>query len=438
LPLGLRVVLLAYSIAIEAVVWFAIAPVLWLQSVFTRAGHAELRQRLAWDAPPAVAPTSLAPRPVLIHAVSAGEMNAAAPLASALAGHAGGIMLSTGTAAGLATARRLQREHPAIAGALYLPWDRRAIRRWLRALAPAAIVVVETEIWPNLFTACRELGIPLFIANGRIRPRDRWKYRLGRWFFRDVLESAAWIGVQTDSEREAFIDIGAPPARVQVAGNLKFDAALASVAESPVLTPASDSRPLVVAGSTHHPEERWLLECAQLMAGDGVRVRLVVAPRDTVRAGAVARLARAHGLRPLTWSEWSANKAAAWDVLILDQYGPLRACYAGADVVVMGGTFVQVGGHNLLEAAAAAKPILVGPYVSEISALVEPFARAGAVMQLSGADPARSLADACRTLFADPEQARRMGEAAREACRTGAGSADRHARVILERLAPAR
>jgi 3-deoxy-D-manno-octulosonic-acid transferase len=429
--------LILYSVAIETVAWTMLVPMMILRVIARTTSLRELRARLAVPERHSGPHRRDWPMPVLVHAVSAGEMNAAAPLVTALCAAGRRVLLTTGTRAGLDAAERLQGAQPGVDGCVYLPWDRRVIRRWLSVQAPTAVVVVETEIWPNLFTACRDLGIPLFIANGRIRPRDRWKYRLGRSFFRDVLDSATWIGVQTESERDAFIDIGASADRVQVAGNLKFDAAIATGVTAAALVPPADGRPIVVAGSTHDPEERWLLECAQLLGNDGVRIRLVVAPRDIARAGAVSRLARARGLRPLVWSAWSANQAAPWDVLVLDQYGTLRACYADADVVVIGGTFVRVGGHNLLEAAAAAKPILVGPYVTEISELVEPFAETGAVTRLSGADPARSLADACRTLFADPERARRMGEAAHDACHTGAGSADRHARVILERL-PAR
>lgn len=435
LPPGLRVLLVVYSLAVDAVVWFALAPALWVRSLVTRAGRTELWQRLGWVEPRAESRRAPAARPVMVHAVSAGEMNAAAPLVAALGADKRRVLLTTGTAAGLQTAERLAREQSNIDGCVYLPWDRRAVRRWLGVMAPSAVIVVETEIWPNLFTTCKRLQIPLFIANGRIRPRDVWTYRLARMFFRGVLDSAVWIGVQSARERDAFVAIGAPAARVEVAGNLKFDAALGARSESALLTDDADGRPLVVAGSTHDPEERWLLECARTLSDHGRRIRLVVAPRDVARAGTVSRLARARGLRPLAWSEWSTNTAAPWDVLVLDNYGTLASCYTGADVVVIGGTFVRVGGHNILEAAAAARPILVGPYVDEISALVEPFEAAGALMRLSSADPAGSLADACRTLFDDPERARVMGAAARDICRQGAGSAARHVRVIVEQLA---
>ena len=434
LPLGLRVLLGIYSLAIDAVVWFALAPALWVRSLVTRAGLTELRQRLGWGEPRRSSPEPSATRPVLVHAVSVGEMNAAAPLVAALGIDGRRVLLTTGTAAGLHTAVRLAREQSNVDGCLYLPWDRRAVRRWLRDLAPSAVIVVETEIWPNFFIACKELKIPLFIANGRIRPGDVWKYRLAPAFFRAVLDSAAWIGVQSTRERDAFVAIGASAARVAVTGNLKFDAARSARFEAAVLERDAEGRRLVVAGSTHDPEERWLLECARTLSGNGHRIRLVIAPRDVARAAAVSRLARALGFLPLTWSEWSGHTARPWDVLVLDQYGTLASCYTGADVVIIGGTFVPVGGHNILEAAAAARPILVGPHVDEIAAVIAPFEAAGALMRVPGADPARSLADACRTLFVDPERARLMGEAASEICRQGKGSAARHARAIAARL----
>lgn len=409
-------------------VWLALVPVLWARSLVTRSGRAELWQRLARSVPTAPA------RHVLVHAVSVGEMNAAEPLVAAL-GAAHRILLTTGTAAGLVTAERLKSTHPAVSDCVHLPWDRYAVRDWLRTIAPAAVVVVETEIWPNLFTACRELRIPLFIANGRIRPRDRWKYRLGRGFFRGVLDSAEWIGVQSAGERDAFLAAGAPPDRVQVAGNLKFDAAQLPRSGSPGLAPDGDGRPLVVAGSTHDPEEGWLLECARALSDQERRIRMVLAPRDAARAGSVSRLAHARGFRSLTWSEWSTNTTKPWDVLVLDQYGLLQPCYLVADVVVIGGTFVPVGGHNLLEAAAAARPIVVGPHVDEISAVIEPFETAGALMRLSGTEPVRALTDGLRLLLDDPERARAMGAAARQVCGLGAGSAARHAQVIINRLA---
>ncbi len=430
MPFGIRALFFFYSLSIEVIVWFVLVPALWVRALVTCAEAPQLRQRLAL-VPRRDAAKLPRTGPVLVHAVSVGEMHAAAPLVAALAAKAHRVLLTTGTAAGLEAARRLSHEQSAVEGVAYLPWDRSAVRSWLSRIAPSAVVVMETEIWPNLFRACGDLQVPLFIANGRIRPADVRKYRRARSFFARVLESATWIGVQSAAERDRFLAIGAPADRLDVAGNLKFDAALAACAEPSMPTSAA-GRPLVVAGSTHDPEERWLLECARLLDGDGHPVRLVLAPRNVARARRVARLARSHRLRVRLWSEPSS---VDWDVMVLDRYATLRACYAGADVVVIGGTFVPVGGHNILEPAALARPILVGPHTEEIAVLVQAFAEAGALVRLSGADPVRALADSCRALLADRVQARTMGERAGAVCRQGAGSAARHAGVIVEQLA---
>lgn len=416
----------AYSVLIEIVVWLVLVPVVWMRSLVAGAGSSELRERLGHGRA-CNGRNEAGPGPVLIHAVSLGEMRAAAPLIDALAAQARRVLLTTGTAAGLEAARRLARDQPAVESVAYLPWDRRAVRAWLARVAPSAVVVVETEIWPNLFRACADLRVPLFIASGRIRPRDVARYRLLRPFFSSVLDCATWIGVQSTAERDRFLAIGAPAERVEVAGNLKFDAALAAGPEPSVRARGVTERPLVVAGSTHGPEERWLLDCARLLEGEGRPIRLVLAPRDIARAGRIARLARSRELRTRLWSEPSRDD---WDVLVLDRYATLRARYADADVVIIGGTLASIGGHNILEPAAMARPIVVGPHTEEIAALVQPFADAGALMQISGTDPARALADACRALLTDRALAEAMGEKAAATCRRGAGSAVRHARII--------
>lgn len=427
----MRALFFLYSLAIEVAVWTMLAPAVWVRALVTPRGTVELRERLA-RAPHRDAATRPTIGPVLVHAVSVGEMRAAAPLVTALAAKSQRVALTAGTSAGLEAARRIARTEPSVDSVSYLPWDRPAVRKWIAHLAPSAVVVVETEIWPNLFRACADLQIPLVIANGRIRPADVWKYRLLRAFFAHVLDSAVWIGVQSAAERDRFLAIGATPERVEIAGNLKFDAALVPSVESALHMPDARARPLIVAGSTHGPEERWLLECARLLEAEGHPIRLVLAPRDIARAGRVARRAQLNGCRVRLWSSFTG---AECDVLVLDQFATLHACYASADVVVIGGTFAPVGGHNLLEPAAFGRPILVGPHTDEIAAVVQVFADAGALMRVTGTEPARALADACRSLFADPVRARTMGERAAAVCKQRAGSTARYVDVVVERVA---
>ncbi len=285
--------LVVYAVAIEAIVWLALVPAWCVRAFRRREPLGALRQKLGWFRPvPASVPAT---RHVFIHAVSVGEMHSAEPLVAELAATGQSVWLTTGTSAGLDAATRIAALHPGVAGVSFLPWDRHAVRRWLRDAAPAAMIVVETEIWPHLYLACREASVPLFVVSGRIRPQDVWKYRRLRSFFRPVLEIPAWIGAQSEADREAFIAIGAPAARVCVAGSLKFDAALRPVPAAARLNIAGAQRPLLVAGSTHAPEEKIVLEAARALLRDGCPIRVVLAPRQLARVDAVVRLAQRQG-----------------------------------------------------------------------------------------------------------------------------------------------
>lgn len=429
LPFAGRALFALYSFLIEVVVWIALVPAVCTRAWIRCAGPAELRQRLARRARRDGSP---APGTVVIHAVSVGEMHAAAPLVAGLVTSGRRVLLTTGNRAGLEAGQRLARAHSGVEDVIYLPWDRWAVRRWLAALAPAAVVVMETEIWPNLFRACAALDVPLLVANGRIRPRDVRRYRAARPFFAPVLACASWIGVQSAAERDRFLAIGAPASRLEVAGNVKFDAAVAGRAGMSASGGGEPEHPVIVAGSTHGPEERWLLDCARRLAAQGRRIRLVLAPRDVARASEVVRQARSLQFRARLWSE---APGTPWDVLVLDRYGMLREWYAGADVVVIGGTFAPIGGHNLLEPAILARPILMGPHTGEIEATVRLFDAADAVVRVPADDPGRRLAESCFDLLDDPVRARKLGENAAAVCRRHAGSAARYLRAIADRAA---
>jgi 3-deoxy-D-manno-octulosonic-acid transferase len=194
---------------------------------------------------------------VVVHAVSAGEVVAAGALIGELQKRGARVIVTVGNAAGREAAERLRGRFPSIEGVFFLPWDRRrAMRRWLRKTDPDAVAVVETELWPNLFRACGETGVRLLVVNGRIDPRDVARYRLAPRFFRRVLRPAH-IGAQDEVELRRFVDIGADPDRVAILGNLKVDAAREMRSPSGAAEPRQR---MIVAGSTHAPEERVLLD----------------------------------------------------------------------------------------------------------------------------------------------------------------------------------
>ena len=412
-----------YSLLAEVAVWGLLVPLELLRIAVGRAAPSDLRERLGRTP----GPEDRARRPLLIHAVSAGEMAAARALAARFLCDAGGpgVILTTGNAGGRRAAWSLL-DGGSTVGVTYLPWDRpRAVDRWLEAQAPCAVVVVETEIWPGLFLACRRRGIPLVIVNGRIYPRDVRRYGLARGFFRSVLACPAAIGVQSAAERDRFIEIGAPADRIVVGGDLKRDVPPAAI---PAAACVPSGRPLVVAGSTHPGEERLVLTAFARLRRGFPGVSLVLAPRHPRRRSAVVRLAASGGFRTALHSEGPGATARA-DVVVVDEIGPLAALYAEADVALIGGSLVPAGGHNPLEAAARSRAIVIGPSTGNVEDAVGLLAAAGGILRLPDAD-AGTLTTALGVLLDDAPRRDAMGAAARAALDAARGPSEIYARIV--------
>lgn len=437
--LAARAAYYVYDLGLSLVTWGALAPIEVARLAAGRARRGELGGRLARRL--AVRPA--APSRWLVHAVSAGEVAAAGALIAALRDRStpASFVLTTGNALGREAAEKLQQRLPEIEAVIYLPWDRRgAVRRWLAALAPKAVVVVETEIWPNLFRTCEELGIPLFIVNGRLYPGDARRYGWARAFFAEVLAAASWIGVLDARERDAFLRIGAPADRTEVGGNLKFDiAAHADQIPEPWrrVLDSSVERPLIVAGSTHSPEERSLIDAFLRLRPSFPGLRLVIAPRHTRRCARIQRLAQGRDVRTTLWSQ-PEQAASPWEVLLVDEVGPLAALYRFADVAFVGGSLARRGGHNPLEAAAQRCPILMGPSAEHFQDLVRGLHDAGGLAFVEEpADSSRSLSLELSRLLADPRAREAMGQQALAFWQAGRGVARRYAEVLLARCAAA-
>lgn len=426
---------LAYGAAVEVAVFCVLAPLELLRAALGKARRGDLAQRMGRCPPPGTARAR-----IVVHAVSTGEMTAAGALVSALLARrpATRFVLTTGNRHGADAGERLRQMIPAVDAVSLMPWDRRrAVRSWLRAVAPEAVVVVETEIWPNLFRSCDELGIPLFVVNGRLYPGDVARYRAARRFFAEVLDAVRWIGALDDDAARALVRIGAPPERTEAVGNLKFDAGSA-VAELPgrwrEVLGDPERGPLVVAGSTHAPEERLLLDALVSLRRLLPRVRLVLAPR---RVGRAARLARVAASRGLTAALWSHEQPALspWDVLLIDEVGPLAAIFRYADVVFIGGSLAPRGGHNPLEAASCGRPVVMGPSGYNFHGIVRAMAAAGALTLLGGDGNAlRQLTDTLADLLLDPAKSNAMGKEALAFVEAQRGVAARYASALLGRL----
>ena len=374
-------------------------------------------------------------RPVVwLHCVSVGEAQAARPLARALLeeypGHA--LVVSTTTLTGQRVAREAFEGRAA--QVFYFPFDWAwSVRRALRAVNPSVVLLMETELWPRFFRECRRRGVSVALVNGRISEKSFGRYKLVRPFIRRVLADLSLAAVQTQADAARLSALGLAPGRLRVTGNVKFD--IEETRAHPLTEELRQrflidkDRPLVVAASTHAPEERVILEAFGLLNSEVKRPRLLVAPRHPERFGEVASLIESSGLSWARRTDGARGSDKDCDVILLDSIGELRAVYPLAEVVFVGGSIAPVGGHNVLEPALDARAVVTGPHTSNFKAIVAALLERDALVQLPHAEDqqgaARELARALRGLLDDEPKRRRTGERARAALEENRGATAR-------------
>lgn len=310
-------------------------------------------------------------RPIWIHAVSVGEVMAAHPLVRDLKKRYPGrkLILSTVTVTGNYTAKQRVPEADAV---FFFPFDYPwVVRRVISKINPALVLVAETELWPNFFRELKRQGIPSAVVNGRISPRSYGNYLKFKRLFSEVFQNVTLLCMQSEEDAARIRDIGAQPERVVVTGNLKFDQKIPPV-QSPPIAIQSD-RPVITAGSTHRGEETILLEIFKRLRKKYPKLLLILAPRHPERFDEVSGLITNGGFE---CQRRSTLKGPVRDVLLLDTIGELRAFYAVCDIAFVGGSFVKVGGHNLLEPAAVKKPVIFSRYMFNFKEISEEIVRA--------------------------------------------------------------
>jgi len=309
----------------------------------------------------------------------------------------------------------------------------------IRSVPLEAFLFTETEIWPTCLTELAAAGIPAFMVSGRVSRRTAARGRLLRPLYRRAL-GAVTCCMQTDEDAVRIIALGADPRWVRVAGSLKFDGAVAAPPADVVrLESALGGRRLVVAGSTHEGEDEIVLAAFARVAPGHPELVLLLAPRHPERFAAVAERVRASGFPLLRYTEIAASTGTvdvpAGAVVLLDAVGPLAHCYALGVVAFVGGSLVPVGGHNVLEPARAARPVLVGPHTESAADVVDRLVAGGGALRVSSAE---SLTWALAGLLGEPERALDMGRRARALVEGGQGAVERHLKIIAARLTSAR
>ncbi|HEX6722162.1 MAG TPA: 3-deoxy-D-manno-octulosonic acid transferase, partial [Burkholderiaceae bacterium] len=301
-------------------------------------------------------------RSIWVHAVSVGEVQAGVPLIEALLKRFPDIplVLTTVTSTGRARAEALFGSR---ADVRYVPIDLPgSVSRFFQRIQPQLAIILETEIWPNLYHRCGRLGVPLVLASARISPRSVASYRRLVGLFRETLSHGIFIAAQSAEDAERFVSIGANPARTHVVGNIKFDFGYPpdmAARGKELRTLLGADRPVWVAGSTHDQEEEMLIDAHAQIRQRFPDALMVLVPRHPPRFGDVAALLRLRGTSFVTRTS-KQNVAPDTQVYLLDTLGELPAFYSAGDVAFVGGSLVPIGGHNLLEPAALSLPIVAG------------------------------------------------------------------------------
>jgi 3-deoxy-D-manno-octulosonic-acid transferase len=377
----------------------------------------------------------LAAGSIWVHAVSVGEVQAAAPLVRALLARypARRLVLTTVTPTGAARARLL------FGGAIdlrYVPLDLPgSVRRFFDRVQPDIAIIIETELWPNLYAECGRRDVPLVLASARVSPRSVRRYRRLVPLFREALSHGIVIAAQSEADAARFRSIGAAAERTHVTGNIKFDfelpADLAGQGAAWRSEHAAD-RPVWVAGSTHEGEEPVVLDAHAALRERLPGSLLVLVPRHPNRFAEVAELLRR---RRVKWVSRSAGQPidVATEVVLGDTMGELVLFYAAADVALVAGSLVPIGGHNLLEPAALGKPILTGPYNFNGEDIYRKLAEAGAVETVTDA---ASLADRLARLLGDAAARQQQGERGRAVLQANRGAVARLLELIVPLLGP--
>ena len=405
-----------------ALTTYLLAPVLLVHLYWRSLSNPDYRQRIGERF--GFGQVRLANDSIWVHAVSVGEVQAAAALITELMQRypAMPVVLTTMTPTGSARARDLFGDRVIHN---YLPYDMVwVVRRFLDWARPGIAIIMETELWPNLYHECGRRRIPLVLASARVSQKSVRHYRRLVSLFKETLSHGIVIAAQTEADAERFRLLGASPSRTHVTGNIKFDFALPEQVEEKgryFRQQQAPERPVWIAASTHAGEETAVIEVHQQVLQAFPDALLLWVPRHPERFPAVAAQLEKAGLGFVTRSS-AARCTPVTRVFLGDSMGELTMFYAASDVAFVAGSLIPIGGHNLLEPAALGVASLTGPYNFNAVDIAELLEQAGAVEIV--ADQAQ-LAQRLIGLLADPVERNRRGDAGRETVTRSRGALER-------------
>src|SRR6201995_1043396 len=401
----------------------------WLLAMATNGKYREgLSERLGWV--PERLRQGDARKTIWVHAVSVGEVLAASRLVNELSACAPQyrVLLSTTTQTGQRLARERTGSNQAFYFPLDFPW---IVGRYLRVLDPVLLVLVETELWPNLLAACRQADVPVAVVNGRISDRSLPRYLRFRRLWTKILSGVSIFLAQSQEDVKRIKAIGAPAGRVSCAGNLKFD--VRSAEPAAITTTLREKLPtgtrVLVCGSTLEGEEEILLDAFHQLLKTIPDCVMILAPRHPERFGRVIQLLKNRKETCVRRSTWMKRPAQIkpGTVILLDSIGELASVYALASVAFVGGSLVPAGGHNPLEPAQYAVPIVMGSHYANFRAIIDPLVYAEALKLAT----LETLVPILENLFTDPEAANTLGVRALEVFHHQSGATGRAVNSLL-------
>ena len=381
-------------------------------------------------------------QPVIwVHAVSLGEVVAVTPLVIELhrrhSEHR--LVVSTVTETGR---EAVEQRLAGVADHCYAPLDFPCVvSRFIERLQPCLYLFVETELWPNLLWHLRRRGVPTVLVNGRLSSRSfaRQQWAPVRSFYRTMLQTLSLCLMQSDRDVDRIIALGAEASRVRRTGNIKFDQPIPAVTGGGTTRGylgLQETERLFVAGSTHPGEEETLVECYRALVTQCPSAVLLLAPRHIERAESVEAMIRARGRavqRRSTIGQAGTLRPTGPRVVVLDSRGELAAIYREAVVAFVGGTLVPIGGHNLLEPAQWAKPVLFGPYTDHCAEIADLLIQAGGGRRVLHAE---DLTRQVLALFSDDKERERMGRSAHQVVEQNQGALQQTLEAIDRLLTP--
>ncbi|MBF0450188.1 MAG: 3-deoxy-D-manno-octulosonic acid transferase [Candidatus Magnetomorum sp.] len=362
--------------------------------------------------------------PIWIHALSVGEVLSALPLIRAMHNRWPDqeIIFSASTLTGYDMAQNIK---SCVTEIIYYPYDLLfSVRRMIKKIHPRLFVLVESDIWPNFLTHIHHKKIPCVLVNARLSPESYRGYRLLKYFMEPALNTFTRICVQSDIQAKRFQSFGLEPVRIAVTGNVKYDQ------DQHQLSPderqqlyidlnISEDSPVIIAGSTHEGEETILAEIFSRLKKKQPDLKMIVAPRDPVRANDLHEIFHRYALSTTTFSQKQFKDK---DVLIVDQMGVLGKLYGICKIAFVGGSLVTEGGHNPLEPAAMEKPVVFGSDMHDFPEISNQLIQKGAAFQVKDASELYTI---FQHLLNDTHAAKRCGQRAKAFVRDNQGAVDK-------------